>query len=137
MYLAIQLVLSLASSRHRKALWDLCGDENIAVKRQGVEGIGGVVCNHDQSGHQAMSCVCWQNVAETWRYSQRHTNAPPSESTTEIPSCPLLRSSCLLRHCQGPSVRFIAHFGYESHSLSMLPYISNFLKINNFKIRKI
>ena len=96
-----------------------------------------------------MSCVCWQNVAETWRYSQRQVPMLRQvQSTTEIHSCTLLRCSCLLRHCQGPTVqrtsgipqvrvRFIAHFDYESHSLSMLPYISNFLKINNFKVRKI
>ena len=81
----------------RRHYGELCGGEKTAVKRQGVEGVGGVGCNHRATEHSGMSCSCRQNEAEAWKHSPRQVPMLRQvRSTAEVPSCLLLRSSSLL-----------------------------------------
>ena len=61
------LCLLRDTRRHMGTLWR----RETAVKRQGVEGVGGVGCNHRATEHSSMSCSCRQNEAEAWKYSPR------------------------------------------------------------------
>ena len=64
------------------------------MKRQGVEGVGGVGCNHRATEHSGMSYSCRQNEAEAWKYSPRQVPMLRQvRSTAEIPSSLLLWTS--------------------------------------------
>ena len=54
---------------------------SLAVKRHGVQGVGGVLCNHGQLGHQAIMyelCLLAERGRDMEIFAATGTNAPPS-----------------------------------------------------------
>ena len=126
--MAIQPVFSLSSSRHTKASWALCGDENIAVKREGVEGFCGVGCNHGHLGHRALMCeLCLpsERGGDMEIIAATGTNAPPGANHSRDPFQPIVtellpfvtlpRTYCAKNQRDLPGAGKFAHPDHESH----------------------
>ena len=66
---------------------------SLAVKRQGVQGVGGVLCNHGQMGHQAIMyelCLLAERGRHMEIFAATGTNAPPSAKHDRNPLLPIV-----------------------------------------------